>query len=137
MHIYHHKVHYYETDKMRITHHSNYIRWMEEARMDYLSSLGYGMKRLESEGITSPVVSVTCQYKQPTTFDDIIEIEVSLLRYTGVKLILQYVMKNTATQAVVCTAESSHCLIDTAGKPISVKKRFPAFDAVLREQIKE
>lgn len=30
MEKYIHKVNYYETDKMGITHHSNYIRWMEE-----------------------------------------------------------------------------------------------------------
>ena len=28
---YNHTVQYYETDKMGITHHSNYIRWMEKA----------------------------------------------------------------------------------------------------------
>lgn len=31
MTAYHHLVQYYETDRMGITHHSNYIRWMEEA----------------------------------------------------------------------------------------------------------
>ena len=30
--MYTHLVQYYETDKMGVTHHSNYIRWMEEAR---------------------------------------------------------------------------------------------------------
>ena len=55
-----HKVNYYETDKMGITHHSNYIRFMEEARMNFLSEIGYPMTRLEEEGITSPVVSVNC-----------------------------------------------------------------------------
>ena len=30
------KVHYHETDKMGITHHTNYIKWMEEARIDFL-----------------------------------------------------------------------------------------------------
>ena len=46
MSIYTHKVNYYETDKMGITHHSNYIRFMEEARMNYLSEIGYPMTRL-------------------------------------------------------------------------------------------
>ena len=48
MHVYFHKVNYYETDKMGITHHSNYIRWMEEARMDFLESVGFGMRELEA-----------------------------------------------------------------------------------------
>ena len=38
---YKHTVRYYETDKMGITHHSNYVRWMEEARIDFLSQIGW------------------------------------------------------------------------------------------------
>lgn len=33
--MYQHIVQYYETDKMGITHHSNYIRWMEEASSEH------------------------------------------------------------------------------------------------------
>ena len=85
-----HRVNYYETDKMGITHHSNCIRFMEEVRMNFLSEIGYPMTRLEKEGITSPVVSVNCEYKHTTTYSDEIEIEVALEKYTGVKLFLSY-----------------------------------------------
>ena len=37
---YEHKAQYYETDKMGIIHHSNYIRWFEEARIDYMEQAG-------------------------------------------------------------------------------------------------
>ena len=57
-HIYIHRVNYYETDKMGITHHSNYLRWMEEARLDFLKSIGYGMRQFEEQGVSSPVASV-------------------------------------------------------------------------------
>ena len=103
MHTYIRKVNYYETDKMGITHHSNYIRWMEEARMDFLKSIGFGMKKLEEDEVTSPVVSIECQYKNPTTFDDEIEIEVCLKKYTGVKLELVYIMRNKETGVEVLT----------------------------------
>ena len=68
---------------MGITHHSNYIRFMEEARMNYLNEAGFTMARLEAAGITSPVVSVTCDYKYPSTYDDEIEIEVRLVSTRG------------------------------------------------------
>lgn len=132
MHTYIHKVNYYETDKMGITHHSNYVRWMEEARMDFLQQIGYGMKRLEADGITSPVVSVECQYKHPTTFDDRIRVELAVEKYTGAKLALTYVMTNEATGDVVLTARSSHCFIDDEGRPIAVRRHFPEFDAALK-----
>lgn len=132
MSIYTHKVNYYETDKMGITHHSNYIRFMEEARMNYLSEIGYPMTRLEEEGIASPVVSVACEYRRTSTYCDEIEIEVVLEKYTGVKLFLSYRMRNSKTNEIVATASSIHCFIDENGRPIAVKKRAPEFDAVLR-----
>lgn len=126
-----HRVNYYETDKMGITHHSNYIRFMEEARMSTLAEMGYPMTRLEEEGITSPVVSVSCEYKHTTTYDDEIEIEVTLEKYTGVKLFLSYVMKNADTGEIVALATSTHCFVDKNGVPIAVKKYFPEFNEAL------
>ena len=37
---YEHNVKYYETDQMGIVHHSNYIRWFESARIDYMDQMG-------------------------------------------------------------------------------------------------
>ena len=47
-----HTVQYYETDCMGITHHSNYIRWMEEARVDFLTQVGWPLKTLEAVSYT-------------------------------------------------------------------------------------
>ena len=46
MRKYTHKVHYYETDKMGIVHHSNYIKWLEEARVEMMREMGYSFKSL-------------------------------------------------------------------------------------------
>lgn len=132
-----HKVHYYETDKMGITHHSNYIRFMEEARMHFLSELGWPMTRLEAVGITSPVVSVHCDYRKTTTYDDSIEIGVRVEQYSGVRLTLSYVLKNAANGEIVATATSVHCFLSRHGAPIALKKRFPDFDAALRRKLDE
>ena len=56
---YQHKVQYYETDRMGITHHSNYIRFMEEARTEWMESMGMGYDAFESLGLTSPKLSVS------------------------------------------------------------------------------
>ena len=64
MNTYIHKVHYYETDRMGITHHSNYIRWMEEARVNFLDQAGWGFDRMEADGIVSPITHVDCDFKK-------------------------------------------------------------------------
>ena len=118
--IFKHQVNYYETDKMGCTHHSNYIRFMEEARVDYLEGIGCGYKSLEAEGIVSPVISVNVQFKKATTFGDLIEIEVKPKSYTGVKVEFEYIMK--CGGEVVCLASSSHCFLDSTNRPISLKR---------------
>lgn len=133
MERYLHKVQYYETDKMGITHHSNYIRFMEEARMHFLTALGYPMTRLEAEGITSPVVSVQCDYKKTTTYDDVIAIGVVAEAYSGVKLTLSYRMERADTGEVVATATSSHCFLNAQGRPIALRRSAPELDALLRQ----
>ena len=68
MERYIHKVRYYESDAMGITHHSNYIRFMEEARIDALDRAGYGFEKMEADGVSSPVVSLSVNYRRPTKF---------------------------------------------------------------------
>lgn len=122
-----HKVQYYETDKMGITHHSNYIRWMEEARVNYLEQIGWPYDRLEQEGIFSPVLSVNCKYQKTTTFTDEIEIKVTLLSFGPVRMSLAYEMKNSKTGNLVFTGTSEHCFLDINGKPLRLPKDYPAF----------
>lgn len=130
MSIYKHTVQYYETDKMGISHHSNYIRWMEEARIDFLSQIGWNYAKLEEEGIYSPVLEVNCKYKSMTTFPDEIFISVSVKEFKGVKLILGYEMKKT-DGTVAATAESVHCFLDKTGRPIRMAKMLPDFHNTL------
>lgn len=117
-----HEVKYYECDRMGITHHSNYVRFMEEARVDWMDQLGFGFDRMEAEGVVSPVVAVDCRYRQPTTFKDIIEIVVDVKETTALKIVFSYTMR--VGGRVVCTASSTHCFLEN-GRPVSLETRFP------------
>lgn len=128
---YKHTVQYYETDRMGITHHSNYIRWMEEARVDFLEQAGWGYDKLEEAGIISPVTSVQCQYKESTTFRDEVEIFVAVKEFKGVRLVLEYKMQKAGTQEMVCTAQSEHCFLDKEGHLVRLKKTVSGFHDML------
>ena len=122
MHTYHHEVKYYECDRMGITHHSNYVRFMEEARVDLLDQLGYGFDKVEAEGVVSPVVAIQCNYKHPTTFKDIIDINVWISKLSDLKFDFSYEMK--VGDKVVCTAQSTHCFMEN-NRPVIISKRLP------------
>lgn len=106
---YEHKVQYYETDGMGIVHHSNYIRWFEEARVDLLEQLGFGYDRIEEAGYSGPVLEVSCQYKTMSKFGETVRIEASITQYNGVRMTLHYDVydKATARYAVPATAATA------------------------------
>ena len=132
---YTHKVNYYETDKMGITHHSNYVRFMEEARVDFLDQIGWSFIDLENKGIASPVINIECNFKKTTTFPDIIEIEVYVQKLSALKLTFGYIFK--VDNQEVFTASSSHCFLDLKGTPIILQKSFPEFYEKLKGFVKE
>lgn len=134
MQAYSHKVQYYETDRMGITHHSNYVRWMEEARIDYLEQIGWPYDRLEEMGISSPVTSVSCKYKIPTTFAETIEITAYIRDFNGVILKIGYTMKN-ASGKTVCEGESEHVFLNAKGMFIRLRREFPELFNRLTELI--
>ena len=127
------KVKYYETDKMGIAHHSNYIRWMEEARIDFLEQIGFGYAKLEEDGIVSPIIGVECDYKSPTTFGDSVEIEVEIEEFRGVLLVIKYTMTKCGSGELVLSGRTKHCFLNSEGKPIMLRKQFPEFDSKLKE----
>jgi acyl-CoA thioester hydrolase len=133
MNNYQHEVKYYECDRMGVTHHSNYIRFMEEARVDWLDQLGFGFDKIEAENVFSPVISVTCEYKRPTTFKDVIDIEVNIGKITEMKFDFVYTMR--VDGEVVCTAQSSHCFIEN-NRPVAISKRLPELFKALENYVK-
>ena len=137
MNDYFHKVHYYETDRMGVTHHSNYIRWMEEARVDYLEQIGCGYAAMEESGVVSPVVGLECKYLRTTTFDDTVRIRVRVREYRGVRVYFSYTMQNAATGETVFTGVSEHCFLNAEGRPIILKKQLPEADRALRAALEE
>ena len=129
MHIYKHEVKYYECDRMGITHHSNYVRFMEEARVDFLDALGYGFDRIEAEGVVSPVISISCNYKHPTTFKDLIEIEVVISNMQDLKFEFTYTMR--CAGKVDCLGQSTHCFMEN-GRPVVIARRLPELYRLLK-----
>jgi len=124
---YEHKAQYYETDQMGIIHHSNYIRWFEEARIDLMNQAGLSYMKMEEEGIVSPVIGVSCDYKQSVKFGQSVLIRPTIKQYNGIKLIIEYKICDKETDTLCCSGESKHCFLKN-GRPVSLKKVSPAFD---------
>ncbi len=133
MFAYRRRAFYHETDQMGIIHHANYVKWMEEARVRYMDSLGFSYRAMEEEGIVSPVSGITVDYGKAVSFDDEVEIRVSIKRYSGAVLELSYEFLNLTKSGETCTrATSKHCFL-RKGMLVSLKK----VSAPLHERLEE
>ena len=130
---YEHITQYYETDQMGIIHHSNYIRWMEEARVDLMRQAGISMVDIEKLGILIPVLSVSCEYKSMTRFGDTVIIDMRLAEYNGIKMFIEYQIYDKQTGKLRALGSSSHCFLSRDGKLISIKKNYPDIDRIFEE----
>ena len=135
--MYQHFVQYYETDKMGVTHHSNYIRFMEEARLDFFKKIGFDYLDFEKMGVMSPVSGLNnIRYKRPSTVGDTIEIETSVKAYNSIVLTMHYVMRVKDT--VIFEGDSDHCFLSKEGKMLPLgDKKFPELDRKLKELLNQ
>lgn len=135
--VYERKIRYYETDKMGVTHHSNYIRLLEEARTDYLDINGCSYAEMEKVGMISPVISFHLNYMGTTTFNDVVIIKTALVFYDGIKSRYEYVIQNKKDGKIVLTAYSEHCCINEKGTPIIMKRAYPEYHQKFATLIEE
>ena len=127
--VYERKAYYHETDQMGVIHHSNYFRWLEEARVYFLDQLGLSYKHMEEIGIISPVVSIAAEYKKPVKFDEVVLIYIKIAKYTGVKLELEYEIRDKETNELMVSANSKHCFVKNESV-ISLKREYPDFNDI-------
>lgn len=130
-----HQVQYYETDAMGAVHHSNYIRWFEEARVDYMAQLGVSYRELEQRGLFSPVLEMHCSYRSMTRFGERVSIAISVLEMTNVRFRLAYVVTDCDSGSVRAEGESVHCFVNREGKVVSLRREDAGLFALFSAQI--
>ena len=134
MATYSHRVQYYETDMMGVVHHANYIHWMEEARIEFMDQLGFPYAAMEKAGIVSPVKALSCEYKSPSTFGDVVSVAVSVESFNGVVMIIRYVMCK-AQGEIDCEARSEHVFLNREGRFIRMKREMPEFCTAIEQSM--
>ena len=125
---YEHHTKYHETDQQGIIHHSNYVKWMEDARMNLMEQLGLGYKQMETMEIMSPVLSMSVEFRSVVKFDDTVVIDTQLIAYDGYKMEIAYRIYDKKTGEDRAIAKSKHCFVNKSGMPISLKRVYPELD---------
>lgn len=106
------QVRFYETDMMEVAHHTNHLRWFEMGRVEFFRSCGISLWDMMNEGIVFPITKVSCEYKEPARFDDIITVEVMVAKLTRAQCVFTYRLVREADGALIATGETQNVFTD-------------------------
>lgn len=118
------KVRFVETDMMGVVHHSNYFRWFEMARVEYLRQAGILLTELMAEGIVFPITHVDCQYRASAKFDDIILIETTLDEVSPVKMVFTYRVIRKEDEVLLATGSTQNVFTGENGKIVRLSEKY-------------
>lgn len=109
------RVRYLEVDPMRVAHHSCYLAWFEVGRTELMRELGCTYRQMESEGVFLPVVEVSCRYRSPARYDDLLEIETVLLEVAASRVTFEYCLRRAEGDALLAEGRTVHATVDSRG----------------------
>jgi acyl-CoA thioester hydrolase len=120
------RVAFADTDAMGVVWHGNYIYWFEVARTELLRQAGFPYRALVDRNIHLPVIEVTCRYRKPARFDDLLTLACGLEWFKGVRMRLGYEIRRDGEALV--TGHSDHAFTDGSGRvikpPADVRQAF-------------
>lgn len=103
-----HRVKFFDTDTMGVVHHSNYIRWFETGRVEFLRELGLTLNEMMDDGILFPLVEVAAKFHAPAKFDDELEIVTTAEALTRAKMKFNYVIRKCGDEKILAEGTSTN-----------------------------
>ena len=104
-----HLVQFYETDLMGIVHHSNYLKYFEEARVAWAHQMGIIDYQKPESASYFAVVETQVKHLKPALFGDLLKIFVQA-RIKGVRIYFEY--KAYRDAITIAEARTEHVSLD-------------------------
>lgn len=123
------RVYYEDTDAGGVVYHSNYLKFMERARTEWLRALGFSQQRLrEEQGILFVVTDMALRFQRPARFDEQLDVITRIKNMNAASLNFMQTINN-ANNEPVCEAAVTVACLDAAGMkprriPATVKESF-------------
>lgn len=111
-----HRVAFYETDAMAVVHHSNYVRFLELARVRFLEDHDEPYTRYVEQGFHVVVTRVDIQLKRATRFDETLAITCWLEWVRHASLGFGYHIH--CGDQLSALGGTEHAVVDLAGRPV-------------------
>ena len=120
------RVRYAETDQMGVVYYSNYLVWMEVARVAYCRAVGFEYREMEhQDGAFLAVTEASCKYRVPARFDDEVCITCWVSESRSRSVCFSYEMHRN--EELLATGNTKHAVTNAEGKMIRMPEKYRVF----------
>ena len=110
------KIYYHHTDSGGLVYYAEYLKFLEEARSEFLEERGISIKESVKQGILFVVSRQEIDYKSPAFYGDVLEVETRLAKVSGVRIEFTYAIRNQNRQ-LISQAKTVLVCVDKDIKP--------------------
>lgn len=130
------RIPYSDTDAMGVVYHANYAKYFEFGRCEMLREIGFPYGDIEKKGFMMPVASLSCEYKKPAVYDDLLEIHTQVLSYRGASITARYRILRKETGELLATGQTRLAFLRREdGRPVIIKRGYPGlYETMLAQE---
>ena len=121
-HILNRTVYYGDTDAYGVAWHGSYLKWMEEARVEFCREIGIDLVEMKKNDILIPVTNLSMRYKASAKLDDKIIIETAISKITPITVTFSQIIKDKEASKVFVIGEVEVVSVNNEGK---IYRRIP------------
>lgn len=115
-HIYEQTVYYGDTDAYGVAWHGSYLRWMEQARVEFCRDIGIDLVELKKQDVAIPVTNLNIRYKASALLDDRIVVETEITDMSQLVVTFTQTIKHKETSKVFTIGKIEVVAVNNQGK---------------------
>ncbi|MFA5271536.1 MAG: YbgC/FadM family acyl-CoA thioesterase [Candidatus Omnitrophota bacterium] len=112
------RIYYHDTDCGGVVYYANYLKYLEEARTEYMRERGLDLKELAGGGLLFVVKKVEIEYKSPGRYADILDISTKLGKIRNVSF--EFLQEIKRDDKLLVSAVTTLVCIDKDFKPCAM-----------------
>ena len=114
------RIYYHDTDAGGVVYYGNYLKFLEEARTEYLEKKGLSVIELYKQGFLYAVRHCSITYKNPARYGDTLLCDARLKKITAAQMFFDQIIVDEKSQDLVVEAHVTLVSLNRRFKPTPI-----------------
>ena len=114
------RIFYHDTDAGGVVYYGNYLKYLEEARTEYLEKRGLSVTQFHQRGFLYAVRKCNVTYRSPARYGDTVLCDAQMTKITAAQMFFNQTIKDKKTGQLLVEAEVILVSLDKDFKPTAI-----------------